>query len=81
MSPYGRVVRYAGIASKGSPLDVPNPILGGVYFMCHVIYPWLKLIGFPLLNPLASAASIFVGVFSLWLGHKLFFVLHDFCIV
>jgi len=81
MSPYGRVMRYAGLATKDSPLDVPNPILGSVYFVCHIVYPALKYIRFPFLNPLATATSVFVGFFSLWLGHKLFFVLHDFCIV
>jgi vitamin-K-epoxide reductase (warfarin-sensitive) len=81
MSPYGRFLQYIGLAAKDSMLDLPNPIMGSGYFLCHVSYPILKAIKFPLLNELATGISLFVCFFSVWLGHKLFFVLQDFCIV
>lgn len=85
MSPYGRFLNYIGIAAKDSMLDLPNPIMGTVYFLLHVAYPLFKAIPgigpFPFLNEIASAISLGVVFFSVWLAHKLFFVLHDFCIV
>lgn len=81
MSPYGRFLQYVGIAAKDSAIDLPNPILGCGYFLCHIVYPILKAIKFPLVDELASAVSLFVCFFSVWLGHKLFIVLQDFCIV
>lgn len=81
MSPYGRVMRYVGIAEAGSALDVPNPVLGFGFFLAHILYPLLKSIKFPALDELASMVCVFVGFFSIWLAHKLFIVLEDFCIV
>ena len=81
MSPMGRVMRYSGIAPEGSVLDVPNPVLGFLYYIAHIIYPRLQAIPFPMLDPLACTASTLVGLFSMWLGYQLLFVLQDVCIV
>ena len=77
----GRVMRYSGIAPEGSVLDVPNPVLGFLYYIAHIIYPWPQGISFPMLDPLACTASTLVGLFSMWLGYQLLFVLQDVCIV
>jgi len=66
MSPYGRALRYVGLTAKGGALDYPNPVMGGLYFACHIAYPLLRAIRFPFLDPLASGTAIFTGVFSLW---------------
>ena len=81
MSPYGRVLRYSGIATEGSVLDVPNPILGMLFFVAHIVYPGLRAIKFPALDFLASGVCLFTCVFSVWLAYCLFIVLEDFCIV
>ena len=44
MSPYGRVLRYSGIASEGGALDYPNPVLGAGFYLCHLFYPLLRAI-------------------------------------
>merc|ERR1711982_147840 len=81
MSPYGRLLRYIGVAPVGSVIDVPNPVLGLGFYACHLFYPALSAVNFPFLPQLGLAASAAVCGLTCWLGYCLFITLQDFCVV
>jgi vitamin-K-epoxide reductase (warfarin-sensitive) len=75
-------------------IDVPNPSLGVLFFSFHLFYNVLVDIVdiFSPIKPLFDCFNVLlpwaffvaccgVGCMSIWLAHKLFFVLQDFCVV
>lgn len=73
MSPYGRILKYSGIASAGGYLDVPNPVLGIFFYLCHLFYPQLHAIPLPSFVPSISRLGTLCSV-------SCFLILAFFCV-
>ena len=72
--PEGRMVSYLGIVPKGSILDIPNGLLGVLFYAYRLFLADI----FPPLTQVATALSFMSSVF---LAYKLFFVLGDLCVL
>ena len=65
-----------GLVPKDSLLDVPNALMGLVYYVLIVSYKTLRL---P--QPLVLAASLLSILFSMYLGYVLYTILENLCLV
>lgn len=79
MSPFGRILRTAGLSSEGSWMDWANPSLGVVFYLCHIFYPVLQWMGFPFLPQVGIFATGAVAAVSLYYMYALAFVINEFC--
>ena len=81
MSPYGHILSYTGLVPAQSAMDLPNPVLGGIFYACHLFYPLLRATRLPLMPYLGFVATVVVSIFTAWIAFTLFAILRDFCIV
>lgn len=75
-SSYGHILSHWGVVPKGHALDLPNALLGAVFYAVALIH---KDLGLP--RVLFLGASVLSVAFSLYLATVLKFVLHDACLV
>ena len=67
LRPPGRMLSYFGLVEKGSPLDVPNALLGSLYYSYVLLYSMqITSSIFPLgltfcANSMAMASSVFLA--------------------
>ena len=74
LSEYGHILSKWGLVAPGSPLDVPNPVLGILYYLLVLLWP------LPSRQPVLAAAALSLA-FSAYLAWVLATVLKDFCLV
>ena len=75
--PYGKVLSLWGIVKKGSSLDVPNSLIGSLFYFL-AITPWNAN---SLIADLFMIGGLLSLAFSAYLAYILRFVLHEFCII
>lgn len=80
MSPYGRILRMAGVSAEGTWMDFANPTLGVIFYLCHVFYPLLKWMDFPVLPQVGLFTTGFVAAVSIYYSYALVFVINEVCV-
>lgn len=74
--PEGHLVSYLGIVEEGHWLDIPNPLIGLIYYTY-----WLVVRPMPLVPPVLTALiSTLAMMASVFLAYKLL-VLHELCVL
>lgn len=71
--PVGRMVSYFGIIPVGHVLDVPNALLGALYYMI--------LLTLPLPRSLLTPMVVLAFMSSVFLAYQLTFVLFELCVL
>jgi len=78
-SKYGKVLSLWGLVPHHHWLDVPNALVGGIYFLIALVYPLYKHV--PAMRSLFMGVSCVAIAFCAYLAYVLRYVLHDFCLV
>jgi vitamin-K-epoxide reductase (warfarin-sensitive) len=75
--PQGRMLSFFGILPKGHVLDVPNALLGSLY------YTYQLLLGIPVssLEPLTKMMTMAAFASTVFLAYQLTFVVYELCIL
>ena len=81
MSKYGRMLSLFGIVPNGHALDVPNAVLGILFYSCTFTLPYLKALPKGLRSTLMLLASTLSCASSAYLAYCLIYILQDVCIV
>jgi len=79
--PYGKMLSKWGIVEKGSTFDIPNAVIGFIFYVLALI-PWhtITLFGINGLDIFIMASTCSL-MFSLYLAYVLKFIIHEFCII
>jgi vitamin-K-epoxide reductase (warfarin-sensitive) len=72
--PVGKLLSYFGMVPKGSLLDVPNAMLGAIFYAVQLLVPSLP----PAVNTVMVCCAMASSVF---LAYQLTFVLGDLCLL
>jgi uncharacterized membrane protein len=71
------MLSFFGLVPKGHVLDVPNAVIGSLYF----IYQLLIGIHLPALEPLTKIAALLAFGSTIFLAYQLTFVVFELCIL
>jgi uncharacterized membrane protein len=73
--PEGKLVSYFGIIPKGHVLDVPNAVLGSLFYLQQLVMGGMPDL---VLNPVMVSFAFCTSIF---LAYQLTFVLGDLCLL